>query len=281
MGLSSAWGRIVVVGGFALTALACSAAPSKKASGGGEDPYSGGYGDPGGELPPPRNPDFVDEDGGAFDLGGRPSDGTSSSDGGRPSEDPPSGVDGGKSDAGSSPTLCSGPLKAGDLKIVELMIASQAGSGDKGEWIEIQSTRSCTLQVQGVKVTSPRGNASDVAEIATSTLIPPYGTFVVANTTNTALNKGLPGKVFAFAGEPADVLKNDGDTVEVWAGTTPIDTLTYPKFTIMTGRSVSFPWDCTWNERSDWQRWSWSFDTYGSAGMKGTPNADNFDVACY
>lgn len=279
MGPSSSLGRFLIAA-LAVCTFACSAAPSKKGTGPGSDEFGGGGSDPNGELPPPRNPDFVDEDGGAFDLGGRQSDGTSSTDAGRPSEDPPPSAP----DAGGppGPTLCSGAIQAGDLKVVELMIASQSGSGDRGEWIEVQSTRSCTLQVQGVKVQSPRGTQNDVAEIGTSTLIPPYGTFVVASSTSSVVNKGLTGKVFAFANDPSDVLKNDGDTVEVWAGATLVDSLTYPKFTnIMVGRSVSFPWDCAWGQRSDWTRWSWSFDTYGSSGMQGSPNADNFDVACY
>ena len=36
---------------------------------------------------------------------------------------------------------CVGPMAPGDLIIDELMIASQAGDGDHGEWLEVMSTR--------------------------------------------------------------------------------------------------------------------------------------------
>jgi hypothetical protein len=261
---------------MALAALTvgCSAA-SMKRDGGTDDPVWG-YGENERPLTPPRNPDNINDDGGAFDLGGRQSDGgvMDPSRTGDASAPPP--------DAASNPKLCAGPVGPGDFKIVEIMIASQSGSGDKGEWIEIQSTRSCTLNAKGLTISSPRGSTTDSVTIAADTFIPAYSTFLVANTTNAQLNHGLPSPVFAFSGEPADVLKNDGDTITITSDKTTIDTITYPKFSnLIVGSSVSFPWDCSWSDRSDWSRWSYSFSTYGGGQYKGTPNDDNFDVACY
>jgi len=44
---------------------------------------------------------------------------------------------------------CEDPLAPGDLVIDELMIASVAGSGDYGEWVEVRSTRPCALNLHG------------------------------------------------------------------------------------------------------------------------------------
>jgi hypothetical protein len=252
--------------------MACSAAPSKK--GDNFDDVPSGYGDNSKPLDPPRNPDNVNEDGGAFDLGGRESDGGMNP----PTRDDDAGMP--MADAGPN-NGCMGSVGAGDFKIVEIMIASQSGSGDKGEWIEVQSTRDCTLNAKGIVISSPRGMASDSATITGDAFIPKYGTFVVANSTNGSINHSLPGVVFAFAGDPADVLKNDGDTITIKNGNVTVDTLTYPSFTnLSVAKSVSFPWDCSWSDRSDWSRWSYSFSTYGTS-YKGTPNDDNWDVACY
>jgi hypothetical protein len=47
--------------------------------------------------------------------------------------------------------LCAAPLAPGDLAIDELMIASMSGTGDHGEWLEIESARDCALDLQGLR----------------------------------------------------------------------------------------------------------------------------------
>lgn len=254
---------------FGVSMLACSAAPKSKDN---FDDVPSGYGDNSRPLDPPRNPDTVNDEGGAFDLGGRESDGGNMN---PPDRDTDAGP---MADAGMN-NMCAGSVGPGDFKIVEIMIASASGSGDKGEWVEIQSTRDCTLNAKGLTISSPRGTGSDTVTISVDTFIPKYATFVVADSATPSVNHGLAGKVFEW--NNADVLKNDGDTITVKSGSTVIDTLTYPAFTnLAIAKSVSFPWDCSWSDRSDWSRWSYSFATYGTT-FKGTPNDDNWDVACY
>lgn len=188
-------------------------------------------------------------------------------------------VDGGLPDAGAV-AYCDGPLTAGDLQIAELAIASRTGSGDDAEWVEIRNTRSCTWKLKGLVITSPRGASTpDSATINEDFELGPQRSFLVAGSTDPRKNHGLPGKVFGW--ENTDVLKNDGDTITVTMGSIVVDTLTYPAFSNLTrGRSLSFPFDCPSNTRSDWQRWSLSFAEW-NAGFLGTPNATNNDVACY
>jgi len=221
-------------------------------------------------LPDPLEASTIEDDGGVFGLGGRENDG---------------GIQPRPDDAGSAPAdaapaqPCTGPIGPGDVKIVELMIASASGIGDRGEWVELVNTRSCTLDASGLVVESPRGTTGkDSATIPQGVLVAPGAALVVADSADGQSNHGLPGVAAAF--NAYDVLKNDGDTVSVYAGATLIDSLTYPKFTLEYGRSVAFPSDCAWSDRADWARWSFSFHVWSSP-YQGTPGADNSDVTCY
>jgi hypothetical protein len=240
---------------------------------------------------PTRDPDFSTTNAGTFGAGERQSKGAP--DGGRlgtdaeaPAADGGSVlVDGGKEGGTTVPpprVYCTGPLVAGDLAVVELMVTSRAGSGDVGEWVEIQSTRSCWLKIDTLRVESPRGTTGvDFALITQSFELPPYGIFLVADTMDPVKNNGLPAPRASF--ESSDVLKNDGDTVRILSGTTLVDELSYPSFSNITpGRSLSFPSDCAFGVRKEGtlDRWSLSFDDW-KPGFVGTPGPDNDDVTCY
>jgi hypothetical protein len=246
--------------GIVGAALACSTpAASKKPS--GEDPeFIDDEPDP-----LPISPEKTDPDSGA-NVDTRPA----KRDGG----------DGGVVVVDAAPPALCPTLNPGDLQVVELMIASRAGSGDDGEWLEIRNTRDCIVSLKGITIESPRGAAAaDQVVITTDDRIPPGGTFVVADAADTTKNHGITGKVYAFG--IADVLKNDGDTVRVLSGTTVIDLVTYPRVTNLgTATSLTFPSDCKPANRTDFARWSLSFDSW-TTGFKGTPNLPNDDVTCF
>lgn len=215
----------------------------------------------------PLEPAAVDPDSGAFvgapvrpagDGGGAPADG---------------GAVGPK-------VYCSGPLLAGDLAVTEILVSSRTGSGDEGEWVEIASKRQCWLKLQGLVVESPRGALpANVATVTEQLELAPGGKLVVADSADPAKNGGLPGKVLSW--NAADVLKNDGDTIRIKSGATVIDEVTYPAFSnLEAGRTLAFPADCAMTHHKDWTRWSLTFNEW-KTGKKGTPNADNDDVACF
>ena len=275
LGISRSWRSFLLVFTGASFLLACTfgETPTKKKKRSPIDPGDEFYDDEIPSVEQPLDPDNVNDNSGAFGAGERPA----SSSGGSSERD----AGPVKPDAGPQPkTYCGSTLAPGDLAIVEIMITSKSGSGDSGEWIEIQSTRDCWLKLQGVAVESPRGSAaSNVATITDDFELEPHGTFVVAGSSDPVKNHNLPGKVVAW--EATDILKNDGDTLTVKIGNITIDTLTYPAFNNLTpGRALSFPVDCTWSDRSKWERWSLTFGEF-SPGFKGTPNADNADVACF
>lgn len=263
--------KLAMAVGACATVIACSqSAASKKNSG------DGNTGDDFGEatdptLPAPRNPDYTNDDSGAFSPGGRHSTGTPDSGRSVTADD----------DAGPvGLSACTNGVQPGDVKIVEIMIASVTGSGDKGEWIELQSTRTdCILDVSNLMISSPRGTSSDTVTIGDGLTLSPGASFLVADSANVTTNNSLTTPLYSW--ESSDVLKNTGDEIDVTLNGVTIDSLVYPSFSnLVIGSSVSFPSDCQWTDRSDWSRWSYSFDTYFSA-LAGTPNAPNDDVTCF
>ena len=187
---------------------------------------------------------------------------------------------GGDSGTVAPKVFCTGPLAAGDLSISELLIASRTGANDDGEWVEIRSNRACWLDLKGLAITSPRGTlAPNALSVGEDYELAPRATFIVADSADPTKNHALPGKVFAWGA--LDVLKNDGDTVALTANGALVDSITYPGFSnLEPGRTLAFPDDCPAAVRSDWARWSLTFDVF-APGFKGTPNAANGDVACY
>lgn len=265
--------RVLLAASLGVAALACAA--GEVSEGRRKKPL-----DPGDEFFAPEGPPLeevltpiLNEDSGAFASVPE-----------RPAPEGLPGDDAGGIDAGAPPPkiACAGPLGAGDLAIVELMISARSGSNDDGEWVEIRSTRDCWLELSGVTIASPRGATEDAVTIAGPLELGPGASFVVAGSADATKNGGIGGPLVAW--NARDVLKNDGDTVVVRAGSVVIDALTYPKFgNLEAGRSLSFPHDCTPPSRASWERWSLSFGSWNATvhGRRGTPNEANLDVACY
>jgi hypothetical protein len=174
---------------------------------------------------------------------------------------------------------CPSPPSAGDLVIDELMIESVAGSGDYGEWLEVESTRPCALDLRGLHGEAPSGLKVRTFDVTEDLWLAPAGTFVVADSYDPAVNHDLPGTVIAWAGEPGDVLRNKGGTVSLLVQGALIDSVTYPALKLVVGASTSFPADCPVSRRSDWTAWQTSNASW-FPGFYGTPNAPNDDVSC-
>jgi hypothetical protein len=183
------------------------------------------------------------------------------------------------------PDLCPTTLGAGDLAIVEFMLVSQEGGGDLGQWVEVQSTRSCTLNLNGLHAAASATGSPNTMDLTSDVYLPANSMFVIANSLDPALNNELPTTplLFGWDGSPADVLDTAGGVVTLsnTATSVVIDNFVYPQFqTIIVGTSISFPADCAWSDRSDWARWSFSTHNWYSSFI-GTPNAPNTDVTCY
>jgi hypothetical protein len=175
--------------------------------------------------------------------------------------------------------ICSGPLSAGDLAIDELMIASVAGTGDHGEWLEVKSARDCAIDLRGLHGECATGATVHTFDVVEDLWLPPRQAFVVADSSDPAINHDLPGLVLVWSGSPGDVLRNLGDTVTLRTSSTLIDSVTYPSLARTVGASIAFPSDCPASARADWSRWQTSQNSWFPAFF-GTPSAPNDDVHC-
>jgi hypothetical protein len=185
---------------------------------------------------------------------------------------------GGGSDAGPD-GACALPLAPGDLAIDELMIESVVGAGDYGEWIEVQSRLDCMADIRGLHGECPRGAKVATFDVTTDVWLPARGTFVIADSSDPAINHDLPGLVIVWFGQPGDVLRNKGSTITLSLGGTLLDTVTYPALALAAGDSWAFPDDCDPSARSDFTKWKRSTASW-FPGFLGTPNQPNTDVAC-
>ncbi len=174
---------------------------------------------------------------------------------------------------------CAQPLAAGALRIDELMIASVAGTGDDGEWLEIESTLDCAANLNGLHGECPHGSKVATFDVTSDLWIPPRATFVVADSNDPAINHDLPGVVVVWFGHLGDVLRNQGTTVTLLSNGTLVDSVTYPSLTLAVGDSIAFPASCDAGQRSDFSRWQRSTASW-FPGFLGTPNAPNTDVTC-
>jgi hypothetical protein len=165
------------------------------------------------------------------------------------------------------------------LIIDELMIESVAGTGDHGEWLEVRSTLGCALDLRGLNGEVPSGGKIRSFAVGDDLWIPAFGTFLVADSGNATLDHGLPGTVVTWSGQPGDVLRNKGDTVNLRMNGAFVDSVTYPALSLVVGASLAFPSDCPLDLRTDWTTWQTSASSW-FPGFYGTPNAPNDDVHC-
>ncbi len=184
----------------------------------------------------------------------------------------------GDDDAGPD-GACAQPLAPGSLAVDEMMVESVAGAGDYGEWIEVRSNLDCMADLRGLHGECPRGAKVNTFDVTTDVWIPPRGTFVIADSSDPAVNHDLPGLLIEWFGQPGDVLRNKGSTITLSLAGTLIDTVTYPALALVVGDSVAFPSDCDPGSRSDFTNWKRSTASW-FPGFLGTPNRPNADVAC-
>jgi hypothetical protein len=182
---------------------------------------------------------------------------------------------------GAEESACASALGPGDLIIDELMIASQSGAGDHGEWLEVQSTRDCVIDLDGLFAEVPHGKGTTIASITGSVMLAPHGFFLIADSDDPAVNHDLPGMVFVWgSGTSSDVLLNSGDAITLYTATATIDTLTYPDSSkLVDAASMAFPADCAPSLRLEFGNWQPSIASW-TPGFFGTPMAPNTDVSC-
>jgi hypothetical protein len=174
---------------------------------------------------------------------------------------------------------CTQPLAPGDLAIDELMIESVAGTGDYGQWFEVENTLGCAINLRGLHGECAKAAKVVTFDVSDDVWIPPYGFFVVADSVNPTVNHDLPGTVIAWLGSPDDVLRHDGTTITLTVAGTLIEAFTYPELSLTVGASLEFPSDCDGGLLGNFSSWQTATSSW-FPGFFGTPNAPNGDVSC-
>ena len=193
--------------------------------------------------------------------------------------------DAGPSDAGhdaghdagqdAGPPLC--PPTSDRVAIVEVMIASDTGAGDRGEWIELINAGDCTVDLGGLELASPIGGAGSTA-IATYTIsagrtLAQGARIVLAQSANPTENRGL-----AFdEAYTSLVFDNIGDWVELRSGGATIDRVEWLSNDIVHGASRRFPDARPISDNGIRSAWCTSTALYSTAGgnFYGTPRTGN------
>lgn len=129
----------------------------------------GGRRDSGGPLPDAGR----DSGGGLPDAGSGDAGGTDSG---------PPRIDAGF-DAGSGLCLPS----AANVEISEVLVSSQTGAGDRGEWFEIHNLSGCTVNIGGMEIES-----GSVTHTVTAGLLTAGGFLVLAQSGDSVENHNLP-----------------------------------------------------------------------------------------
>lgn len=222
------------------------------------------------------------DDADALDDGGAESGNPAWDDGASPVVDAGSAgpwVDSAAPAEGGPAGACDFPIGPGDLVIDELMIESVAGSGDYGEWLEVENTADCAVDIAGLHGDCAVGAKVYTFDVTEDVWIPSMGTFLVADSPDPAVNHDLPGMLLAWSGHPGDVLRNEGGTVNLRFGETLVDSLTWPSMKLAVGTSLELPADCAPADGADFGQWQPATSSW-FPGFRGTPNAPNVDVQC-
>jgi len=182
-------------------------------------------------------------------------------------------------DASPDASACASPLALGDLVFDEVMIATEPGSDDRGQWLEVKSTRACTIDLLGLHATALHGQSFRTLDVTVDTWLPAGAFFLIADTTDPTENNALPGLVLAWAGSPADAIHKTSDVITLSVSGVTLDTLTYPDKTRPEATSLAFPAGCAPGLRAAFANWLPSTHSW-APGLYGTPGAPNTDVMC-
>ncbi|AKF06623.1 lamin tail domain-containing protein [Sandaracinus amylolyticus] len=181
-----------------------------------------------------------------------------------------SGTDAGGMDSG--PPTC--PPTATNLAIVEVMIRTETGTEDRGEWIELLNAGDCLVDLGGLVISSPPATYT----IPAGHVLPAGARFVLAQSTVAAENRGLVYDL-SYTGSGI-VLDNSGDTLELIAGGTTIDSVTWTSATSVLKYSTEFPDSRPIAENASMSNWcpasmSATYSSTAGGPYYGTPGAPN------
>jgi hypothetical protein len=180
-------------------------------------------------------------------------------------------------DAGfdAGPPLC--PATVDRIAIVEVMISSRSGAGDRGEWIEIYNAGDCFVDLGMAELLSPNTSGTPIVwSFPPGTVIAPMGRLVLAQSTVAAENHDLMYDLsYSTSGI---VLDNGGDSVSIRVPGTMLDTVSWGATDYVHGAARSFPDTLPITMNDSQARWCNATATYSTATggpYRGTPRMAN------
>lgn len=182
----------------------------------------------------------------------------------------------------TSEQLCNGgqcidaapaPSAAGALAFTEVMAASQAGSGDRGEWFELTNTTAEPLDLSRCTLTD---DGSDIHDIAGPLLIPAGGALLFARSADAVENHGItPDYIFAGI-----TLGNTADALNLTCDGLLVDRIAWTAGFSVAGTARQLDRDLLNADANDLlENWCAARTTYGTAGKFGSPGEANASCA--
>jgi hypothetical protein len=182
----------------------------------------------------------------------------------------------------TSEQLCSGglcidaapaPSAAGALVFTEVMAASQAGSGDRGEWFEIANTTAEALDLSRCTITD---DGSDIHDIAGPLVIAAGGRLLLARSAVAIENHGITPD-YTYAGI---TLGNTADALNLTCDGLLVDRIAWTAGFSVAGTARQLDRDLLNADANDLlENWCAARTTYGTAGKFGSPGEANASCA--
>ncbi len=192
------------------------------------------------------------------------------------------GHDAGPMDAGhdAGPACPPEPPTPTTLAITEIMIESRSGSGDYGEWFEVENLGSCPIDLTGVVIESPTGGGTPVTHTVSGGTIPPGGYFVFAQSGDPAENHSLTYDYVYGAGTTGVVFNNSTDSLQLSLSGITLDGVMWGStdFRVGASRQLSSTASPSANGDLSTSAWCDATDVYSMAPggpYRGTPGAAN------
>ncbi|MFK7992056.1 MAG: lamin tail domain-containing protein [Sandaracinaceae bacterium] len=206
------------------------------------------------------------------------------------------GMPDGGPDAGplpdSGPTPDSGPVDSGmtgacvpapgQVLINEVMVASQSGGGDQGEWFELRNRGSCTVNLAGLVLEGTNGAGAAVTHDVVSGLLTAGGFFLLAQNGAMAANHALPGVDYVYGDGSAGItFSNSSDSLTLTYMGATIDSIGWgstdhqPSESRQLDRGASASGSSIGG--SNWCRSTAVYSSTTGGPFRGTPGAQNAD----
>lgn len=166
--------------------------------------------------------------------------------------------------------------KTSNLALSEVMVASVAGGGDRGEWFEVRNTGACPVDLAGLEIVSPTGSGIEKKHTVSGGIVAPGAYFVFALSGDAGENHAVPYDYVYGLGTADDViLNNAADWLELRVAGVAIDRVTWPSSGYVVGASHFYASSLDPLLNDNWAAWTASSAVYSTTGgtFRGTPGA--------